>query len=79
MVWDSPGALEVSPLQTRPPEDTFWGKGFLTTIERNSKPRPQKDPKETAAFRGRREGVPLSGWLAGGRTWRGDRGGSPRK
>lgn len=39
----------VSPW-TRPPADTFWGKGFLTTVERNSKPRPQKDPKETAAL-----------------------------
>lgn len=27
--------------------DTFWGKGFLATGSRNSKPRPQKDLKRT--------------------------------
>lgn len=27
--------------------DTFWGKGFLATRSRNSKPRPQKDLKRT--------------------------------
>jgi len=46
-VWWKFWELDISVKMMWSSADTFWGKGFLATGSRNSKPRPQKDLKRT--------------------------------